>query len=187
MRTLKWLSLVAIVLALGVNLGSAQAAPVTRQHRAQEGTGRICVLAFEDTDGNGLRSEDSEPLLSGIGFTLSNETGRLATYTTDGNSEPYCFGNLAAGQYTVQAHQSTQKSEPTTPGQWVIPLANNAQYDVAYGLQSGASAAENATPADAAPSGSMSVLGRIVLGLLGLAMFGGAGFLAYQLMLRLRS
>lgn len=33
----------------------------------------------------------------------------------------------------------------------------------------------------------MSTLGRIALGLLGLAILGAAGFLAYQLLLRLRN
>ena len=187
MRTLKWIGLLAFVLALTTGWSAAQAASP-----AQQGGGQICVQAFEDKNGNGRRDEADEPLLTGVGFTLSSETGRIGTYTTDGNSEPYCFGNLPAGQYTVQARQSAKKGEPTTPGQWVIPLANNAEYSVAYGVQLDGTSAEGAPggassrPA-ASASGSMSVLGRIVLGLLGIAMFGAAGFLAYRLLLRLRS
>ena len=103
--------------------------------RAQQGNGQICVQAFVDTDFDGLRDQDFEPLLSGVAFILSNESDRLGTYTTDGNNEPYCFGNLPAGQYTIQAHPQARKGEPTTPGQWIIPLSNGAQYDVAYGMQ----------------------------------------------------
>ena len=102
--------------------------------RTAQANGRICALAFVDQDGNGARSSD-EPLLAGIGFTLSNDIGRLGTYNTDGTSEPYCFGNLVAGQYVVQARQPIRQGEATTPGQWAIPLGNGAQYDVAFGVR----------------------------------------------------
>ncbi len=183
MLSMKWIGLLAISLALSATVsGTVLAAP-----SAQQSGGQICVQAFEDKDGNGMRNEADEPLLSGIGFTLSNETGRLASYTTDGVSEPYCFGNLAAGQYTIQARSSGKKGEATTPGQWVIPLANNAQYDVAYGWQLDDGAAQTASQAGGAGQSSVSPLGRIALGLLGIAILGAAGFLAYQLFLRLRS
>ncbi len=182
MRTITWIRLLTIGLILSAGFSTVLAAPF-----AQQGGGQICVQAFEDKDGNGVRSEADEPLLPNIGFTLSNESGRLGTYTTDGNSEPYCFGNLAAGQYSVQARQPAKKGEPTTPGQWVIPLANNAEYSVAYGLQLGAGAAQNSPQGPSVSSSSMSPLGRIALGLLGVAILGAAGFLAYRLLLRLRS
>ncbi len=178
MRVIRWCGVWAVaLLLLGAHFSAAQA--------AQTGGGQICVQAFEDKDGNGVRTEASEPLLPNVGFTLSNASGRLGTYTTDGNSEPYCFGNLTPGQYTVQARQSPKRGEATTPGQWVIPLANNAQYDVAYGVQLGGQADETSAQGTSSGSG-MSTLGRIALGLLGLAILGVAGFLAYQLLLRLR-
>ena len=128
MRITRWVSLLALVPVLGTAL-VLHAAP-----QGQAANGQICVLAFADQDGNGVRSSD-EPLLAGVGFTLSDASGAKGVYNTDGNSEPYCFGNLAAGQYVVQAHPPAGKGEATTPGQWAISLANGAQYDVAYGLQ----------------------------------------------------
>jgi hypothetical protein len=100
--------------------------------------GQICVQAFDDKDGNGERSKATEPLLANVTFILSNETGRLGSYTTNGTEDnAYCFRNLAVGQYTVQARPDVNKikGQATTPGQWVVPLASGAQYDVAYGVQ----------------------------------------------------
>ncbi|HZY41393.1 MAG TPA: SdrD B-like domain-containing protein, partial [Anaerolineae bacterium] len=113
MRSLHWISLFAIILALVMSGNVAQAAPV-----AQQGSGQICVLAFDDQDGNGVREAD-EPLLAGVSFTLANAAGVKGSYKSDGNSEPYCFGSLAAGAYTVQA-RGAGSLEVTTPGQWAI-------------------------------------------------------------------
>ena len=114
--------------------------------------------------------------------------GSLRTIPTDGSSEPYCFGNLAVGQYTVQARPDAKKvkGEATTPGQWVVPLASGAQYDISYGVQVGSQPAESAANSSGG-GGSMSTLGRIVVGLLGVAMFGAAAFLAYTIISRARS
>lgn len=190
MRLIRWMSLLAIVGVcatglLAFNLPAAQAASVV-----QQGTGQICVLAFSDTNGDGVYTAPDEPLLAGVNFKLVNEAGKLQNYPTDGSSEPYCFGNLAVGQYTVQARPDTKqvKGEATTPGQWVVPLAAGAQYDIAYGVQVGSQPVDSAASnSGSGGSGSMSTLGRIVVGLLGVAMFGAAGFLAYSIISRARS
>ena len=175
MRITRWVSLLALVLALST-AWVVYAAP-----QGQSANGQICVLAFVDQDGNGVRSSD-EPLLAGVGFTLSDASGAKGVYNTDGSSEPYCFGNLAAGQYVVQAHPPAGKGEATTPGQWAISLANGAQYDVAYGMQPATKPAESQ-----AGGGGKSPLGRIALGLLGVAILGAAGYLAYNILQRTRS
>ncbi len=193
MRLIRWMSLLAIAAGacatglLAINLPAAHA---SRAPVAQQGTGQICVLAFSDTNGDGMYTAPDEPLLAGVNFKLVNEAGKPQNYTSDGNSEPYCFGNLAVGQYTVQARPDAKqvKGEATTPGQWVVPLASGAQYDISYGVQVGSSLAENvASSSGSGGSGSMSTLGRIVVGLLGVAMFGAAAFLAYTIISRARS
>ena len=183
MRFIRWMGVLALFGLLAFNLSTVQAAPA-----AQQGTGQICVLAFSDTNGDGTYTSPDEPLLAGVNFKLVNEAGKSQNYATDGSSEPYCFGNLPVGQYTVQARPDPRqvKGEATTPGQWVVPLAAGAQYDISYGIQEGAQPANNAADAGAG-SGSMSTLGRIVVGLLGVAMFGAAAFLAYTIVNRARS
>ena len=165
MRRLRGISLFAIVLALATSGHAvAQSAPA-----AQQGSGQICVVAFNDQNGNGVREAD-EPLLAGISFTLVDNAVVKDSYQSDGVSESYCFGSLAAGGYTVQA-RGAGSLEVTTAGQWAISLANGAQYDVDYGARQAGSG--SAQPA----AGSMSDLGRVVLGVVGAAVLAGAGLL----------
>ncbi len=183
MRGLRWISLVALVAAVFIGVTVAQAAPV-----AQQGTGQICVLAFDDQNGNGVREPD-EPLLAGVGFTLADASGVKGSYKSDGNSEPYCFGSLAPAQYTVQA-RATGGMEVTTVGQWAVPLSNGAQFDVLYGARKPESgAAKPATGSTTAPAtgSGMPVLVRVLLGVLGLGVLGGAGLLAYTTLQRARN
>ncbi len=183
MRFMRWISLLAIVGSLAIGLPTAQA--------AQQNVGEICVRAFNDTNGDGTYTAPDEPLLADVTFILSNDTGRLASYRTDGTEvdKPYCFGNLAVGQYTVQARPDVNKvkGKATTPGQWVVPLASGAQYDIAYGMNLGEQPASNQAGTTSTSSGGMSTIGRIALGLLGVGVLGMAGFLAYSILRRARS
>ncbi len=185
MRFMRWISLLVIAGSLAVGLPTAQAAVTL-----QQGTGEICVRAFNDTNGDGTYTAPDEPLLANVTFILSNNAGRLASYKTDGTEEEaYCFGNLAVGQYTVQARPDVNKvkGKATTPGQWVVPLAGGAQYDIAYGVNLGTPPEGSQANAGSTSSGGMSTIGRIALGLLGVAVLGVAGFLAYSILRRARS
>lgn len=175
MRVIRWISLLVVVLSLAVTLTPAHAAPV-----AQESTGQICVLAFSDINGNGQQDE-GEPLLTGVNFVLSDASGRRGTYTTDGSSEPYCFGNLAADQYTVQARPPAKlKGEATTAGQSAVSLSNGATLNMEYGFKPETGATDSG-------DGGSFPLGKIVLALAGVAILGLAGFLAYNVLRRARS
>jgi len=183
MRSIRWLN--ALMLAV-VMLLTAAGARAEALDRAQTGSGQICVLAFEDLNGNGAKGDD-ELLLSGVGFTLSDETGVKGSYSTDGSSEPYCFGNLAPGSYTVQA-RGPANMETTTAGQWAISLASGAQFDVMYGAQAvGAAAASPAAAGSAAGGSGFSTLGRIALGGLGLLILAGSGFMFFTTLQRARA
>ncbi len=182
MRSIRWLNVLMLAVVMLLTAVGARAETLDR---AQTGNGQICVLAFEDINGNGLKGDD-EPLLAGVGFTLSDETGVKGSYSTDGNSEPYCFGNLPPGSYTVQA-RGPANLEATTAGQWAISLASGAQFDVMYGAQAtGAAAATPATGGSTGGSG-FTTLGRIALGGLGLLILAGSGFMFFTTLQRARA
>lgn len=68
---------------------------------AQETTGRICVTAFHDANQNRMR-DSIEPLLAGVIVNLQDaQAVVVASYLTDGRSEPHCFTDLLPGTYTV--------------------------------------------------------------------------------------
>jgi hypothetical protein len=66
------------------------------------GTGTVCALLWNDVNGDGVR-DATEPLLPGGQIAVVEiSTGKpVQAYTTDGISEPHCFKDLLAGQYTV--------------------------------------------------------------------------------------
>ena len=195
MRNLKGITIVLMSLVMLISLvGSVSAAPL-----AQSGTGQVCVQAFDDVNGNGTRDAD-EKLLIGVGFTLSDDSGVKGSYSTDGVSEPYCFGKLAGGSYTVRA-KAPAGYESTTEGQWAISLANGAQFDAKYGASKtgGAAAPSNPTSGNtSAPSttgtgsttstgSGTSTLGRVALGGLGVIILLVAGFMAGMFVQRSRA
>lgn len=186
MRFMRWISLLVMAGSLALSLSSAQVAAAQPQ-----GVGEICVRAFSDINGDGTYTAPDEQLLADVTFILSDNSGRLASYKTDGTEDkPYCFGDLAVGQYTVQARPDVNKvkGKATTPGQWVVPLAGGAQYDIAYGVNvNELPASSPASERSAAGGGGMSPVGRIALGLLGVGVLGVAGYLAYLILRRARS
>lgn len=189
MRNHTGISVVIILVVLLTSLvGSVSAAPLS------QATGQVCVQAFDDINGNGTREAD-EKLLAGVGFTLSDDSGVKASYSTDGVSEPYCFGKLAGGSYTVRA-KAPAGYESTTEGQWAISLASGAQFDAKYGANKPGSApagspssANTGSPSTAttATGGSPSIFGRVVLGALGVIILLVAGFMAGMFVQRSRA
>jgi hypothetical protein len=180
-------SLALILLVLGSLANVALAAPLP------QGTGQVCVQAFDDVNGNEVRDAD-EKLLAGVGFTLSDDSGVKSSYTTDGINELYCFGKLAAGSYIVRAKPPTGY-ESTTAGQWVYPLAAGGQYDAKYGANKPGGAPTGPTnpptnsgaPATTSTGGGTSTLGRIALGGLGVIILLVAGFMAGMFVQRSRA
>ncbi len=136
---------------------------------AQGGDGRICVAAFEDANRNGVR-DPIEPLLPDVVVNLHGaQMIVLDTYLTDGRSEPYCFGGLAAGTYAVSftgglVTPTEQDSFQVTlsPGQ-LVPA------QVQFGAVPLEAEGAGADPAPAGPADSSETLVRVALAV------GGAG------------
>jgi hypothetical protein len=186
-NSMRWISLIAIVLPFAIGASTASAAS-----RPQQAASQICVKAFEDKNGNATL-DAGESLLAGVTFQLIDASGVKATYTTDGASEPYCFGNLEAATYTVRA-RPPDGYESTGEGQFIYPLAANAEYDVTYGARQTGAAASSASDGSSAStdntssgaSGGPSTLARIALGALGVIILLAAGFMAGTIVQRSR-
>ncbi len=69
------------------------------------GTGgrQVCVIAFEDADGDTVRNE-GERFLAGVTVRLRHEdSGAFVTWTTDGANDPdFCWAGLADGTYSLR-------------------------------------------------------------------------------------
>lgn len=97
--------------------------------------GRICTLLFEDTNPNRLR-ESGEALLPGGEITLSQGGATVATYTTDGVAEPYCFTDLAPGSYLLNLMPPGGYGV-TSPGSYSVELNAGQTVEALFGAAAG--------------------------------------------------
>jgi hypothetical protein len=133
-------------------------------------TGRVCVRAFTDADGDG-EIGTGEKLASGVVFILQDARDAVAaTRTTDGSSEPYCF-EQPAGNYSLLIQVPAGRTA-TSETKWGLALAAGAQIDVDFGSRVDASNASRVTTRAAAQEGGA---GRALSGILGLVLLGLAG------------
>jgi hypothetical protein len=94
-------------------------------------TSSICVLSFEDSNGNGKR-DAGEGLLSGAVFTISNDGRALDSYSSEGINEPHCFHGLEPGFYLVSG-ANPAGYESTTNNSWDVALSDGSTANIEFG------------------------------------------------------
>lgn len=173
--------------AAGTAVSATAGAPLTAA-----GTAALCVLAYQDRNGDTLRQPDSDSLLPNAQYTLIAEGGTSQTYTTNGLSEPYCFQNLPPGRYTLRQTPPTGY-RPTGPTEWLMQLADGQVYtqETGYAREQESTAEPGAltpAPATPAPTPTSGWIASLPTGLLvggavvaGLALVGVAGYLFWLL------
>ena len=188
MRFMRWISLLAHRRHHSRSVCPlAQAAPV-----AQQGIGQICVRAFSDINGDGTYTAPDEPLLADVTFILSNETGTLQQ-TIGRMARKTSLTALAIWQWANTRCRPGRmlnkvKGEATTPGQWVVPLAGGAQYDIVYGVQVGGNPqADQAETSSSIRAAACRPWDASRWACWAWPCWGSAGFLAYTILQRARS
>ncbi len=137
-----------IVLSCPTATPTPQATP-TPEATPTPQSGQVCLLAFQDRNGDGVRQPEAEELLPNAVLVLSNPAGLVGQYTTDGISEPYCFPDLQPGAYQV-AVQPPAGYGVNGPAQIALALTPGGRLEAAIPLQRGA--AGSATPAVVLPT-----------------------------------
>ncbi|MCW5874633.1 MAG: hypothetical protein KIS88_08320 [Anaerolineales bacterium] len=141
------------------------------------GTGSICVLLFDDVNGDAMR-QDTEFGIPGGAASVSERTG-LASRTgdtvqqTDANGLPVavCFTDLPGGEYTVSV-AAPQGYNPTTAQSATIPLNAGDETSLNFGAQVGSSSGLSIlSPEEGGPPSPL-------MGLLGIVLLLGGGALA---------
>ena len=94
-------------------------------------TGSICLMAFEDRNGDRFR-DPGEPMLPYAVFTLSDSRHVVGTYSTNGLSEPYCFIGLEPDIYFI-SEMNPPGYESTTHDSWGVSLQNGATVNIEFG------------------------------------------------------
>lgn len=152
------------------------------------GAARICVSLFDDRNENRIR-ESNEVLLEGGQVRLIGSAANDASFTPDGETDPYCFEGLSAGEYWVEA-AAPENFGLTTPAQLQVEAVPGISVQIAFGAARGAvspartvntssnaivneAVAPEAAPPTANPL--LDNLGLIAFGLAGVVLVGGMG------------
>ena len=149
-----------------------------------DGNAEVCVVLFEDLDGNQMRGE-SEVYLAGGVVSMNNRAGTFSeTLETVGGSpdlvEPACFEDVPEGDYNLSMGIPEGTIATTSLN---VPLEVTAGDTIVidFGAQPSSQAPE---PSDPAQGGGRQPL-LLVIGILFLA--GGAGLAFFFIRSRLKS
>jgi LysM repeat protein len=154
------------------------------------GTASVCVLLFRDDNQNRLQEAGETPLAEGT-ITLLLDGEAVDEYNTDGVGEPYCFDDLAAGDY-VAAATAPDGYGLTTPAQLRVRAAAGSDVTLAFGAVEGippeatpladssalptdAAGVEEETQAASSTNPLNDNLGLIIFGAAGVVLVVGAG------------
>lgn len=149
------------------------------------GTGTICVLLFDDINGDAMRQE-TEFGIAGGQASVSERTGLASRNATteaalDADAEPVrtCFDSLPIGEYTITV-AIPDGYNPTTNPSSTLQIAPGQTQDINFGAQVG-------TPTGANPFSTEEGGRSPLMGLLGIVLLiGGAGLGFYTMQLRRR-
>jgi hypothetical protein len=97
-------------------------------------TNGVCVIVYEDTDGDAVYFLENENLLPNAAVSLFQDGNSKASYVTDGINEPFCFENLEAGTYQVQVFPPAGY-QATTPESWAVAVSSGVIIPVTFGLK----------------------------------------------------
>jgi len=139
------------------------------------GTTQICVLLFNDLNGNTFH-ELTEPLIPGGAISVTEKSGKYSkTLPTSGGTDPICFTDLPEGDYNISV-AIPDNYNPTTSLTTTVHANAGDSISVGFGAQS-----KNTTIAQPENQTNTSPLLGIFGGLLLLA---GLGLGWYGLRLR---
>jgi len=131
------------------------------------GTGEICILLFQDANGN-ARLDTGEAALSGGQISIAEPSGIVAgEHTTGPEAEGFCFAGLQNGDYNISA-AAPQDHNPTTSMNIPVQLSPGEIKYIEFGAQ-----------ASAAIGGGRGDSRSTVLGIFGVGLLLAAGALGY--------
>ncbi len=124
----------------------------------QPGLGSLCVMLYNDANGDGLYEEGSERPLAGGAVSVTNRQGNVSLTKETANDDFICFNDLPEGEYIITMAVPNGYNPTTEPNITLTLRAGDTTY-VTFGAQK----AEVPTPTE--PEEQKSPLLGIVGGL----------------------
>lgn len=152
------------------------ATPILPTPSPKPGQGSLCVLLFNDLNGDSIRQEE-EPSIPDGAVSFGDRDGKTSqSVTTTAGLEHQCFENLPEGVYTVSA-AVPEGYNPTTSTDTEITLQADQQFYVNFGAQANSQTAAEEPTIPAQEGGRTPILGIIgalfLAAGIGLAIFAG--------------
>lgn len=144
------------------------------------GTGNVCVLLFNDKNGNSYREVDTESSIPGGAVSLTDRLGKVSfTEETSAGEDPICFEDLPEGEYNITVAVPAGYN-PTTVMNYALNLRAGDQSVLDFGAQVNTQPGQPLPGNDPAAGGSRSM----VLGILGaVVVLAGIGLAVYAALL----
>jgi hypothetical protein len=136
------------------------------------GAGTLCVLIYNDVNGDSLRQEE-EVSIPGGAISVSNRAGDFSqTEDSPSGLEPVCFTDLTEGDYNVSV-AVPEGYNATTVLNYALKVEPGAETYLDFGAQlSSAAMAEAPTPEGSGVSPILGILGvALLLGGVGVAIY----------------
>ncbi len=142
---------------------------VTPTPTPEPGVGTLCVLLYDDENGNGLYEEDTERPLAGGAVSVTTRVGSVSLTATTNAKDFVCFDDLKEGKYIVTIGVPKDYNPTTAPNVTLTLRPGDTTY-VTFGAQRAAPATTTATPKRKSPL--LGIVGFVfLLGGVGLWVF----------------
>jgi len=139
----------------------------------EPGFGHLCILLFNDLNGDSIRQED-EPSLPGGAISIKNRLGTVSlTEETGAGLEAYCFKNQPEGEYTISV-AVPKGYNPTTKTSYQVTLEAGDETYVDFGAQANSEKLAEApiVPKEGEKSPLLGIIGGVIIILgIGVALF----------------
>jgi LysM repeat protein len=136
------------------------ATPILPTPSPKPGKGDLCILLFNDLNGDSIRQED-EPSIPGGAISFGNHTGSVSENVASGvGLEPQCFVDLPEGDYTISV-AVPEGYNPTTETSYELPLKAGDKTYLNFGAQVNSLTAAQAPIIPSPGSGRSPLLGVV--------------------------
>ncbi|MBN1264853.1 MAG: LysM peptidoglycan-binding domain-containing protein [Anaerolineales bacterium] len=138
------------------------------------GVGEICILIFEDENGNARLDETEGALPDGQISVIGVDGTQVGEHTTDTDPEGFCFKDVEYGDYNVSAAVPEHFNATTSMNLGITLEAGDVSY-IQFGAQ--------ASGVVDLPDNDQGNQRSLVLGILGVCLLiaaGGLGFYAFR-------
>jgi len=153
--------------------------PILPTPSPKPGSGALCIILFNDANGDSLRQE-SEASIPGGAISINNRTGSVSlTGDSDTGTDHKCFNELPEGDYTISV-AVPQGYNATTNNTYVVALRAGDQTYIDFGAQANSQTLAEAPLLPAEEGQKSPLLG--ILGILFLLAGVGVAIFAARLM-----